>query len=102
MKLTRILSRLIFGIALFGFFQLGAREVNSDCRCACVNGEVVPLCSNSLDLPPICAPRICPIVPSAIEPIQPPRIPPVGTSQCTMKQVLNRFTGRYEWKEICY
>lgn len=102
MKLVRILPRLIFGVALVGFLHLGSREVNSACHCACVNGEVVPLCSNSLEIPPNCASRICPIVPPAIEPIQRPRIPPLGTNQCTMKQVLNPFTGRYEWKQICY
>ena len=93
---------LILGLALVGFILIGPRDVGAACRCACVNGEVVPLCSNSLDLPPICPPRICPIVPPAITPIQPLRIPPIGTSECRPKQVLNPWTNRYEWKEICY
>lgn len=102
MKLDRVPLRLIFGVVLFGLFLLGSHEASAACRCACVNGEVVPLCSSSLDIPPICPPRICPIVPPAIEPIQPPRIPPLGTDQCRMAQVLNPRTGRYEWREVCY
>jgi len=98
----KFLTCLIPGFALASLLHIGAREARAACRCACVNGEVVALCSDSLEMPPICPPRICPIVPPAIEPIQPPRIPPLGTSQCRMKQVLNPSTGRYEWKEVCY
>lgn len=102
MKLGKVLPGLILGVALVSFLHLSSREASAVCRCACVNGEVVALCSNSLEIPPICPPRICPIVPPAIEPIQPPRIPPLGTSDCRMMQVLNPRTGRYEWKQICY
>lgn len=95
MGFGRVPPRLIFGVVLIGLFLLGSREAGAACRCACVNGEVVPLCSNSLEIPPICPPRVCPIVPPAIAPIQPPRIPPLGTNACRMKQVLNSWTGRY-------
>ena len=65
----------------------------------CVNGEVEAVCSGSLDIEPICPPRICPIVPPAVRPIDPPRVPPVGASECRSEQV---WTGdRYEWVEIC-
>jgi len=77
-------------------------NVNADCRCVCVNGEVVPLCDSTLDIEPICPPRICPQAPPSIEPISPPSIPPIGTEDCRMEQVYNEDTGRYEWKKICY
>jgi len=100
-RLSAVLPWLILSVALISFFHLDSREASAACRCACVNGEVVALCSNSLDIPPICPPRLCPIVPPAIEPIQPPRVPPLGTTQCRMRQVLNPWTGGHEWKEIC-
>ena len=34
---------------------------NADCTCQCVNGQMQPLCSSAIDLPPICPPTICPI-----------------------------------------
>ena len=73
----------------------------AECTCECVDGKVVALCENSLDIQPICPPRICPIVSPSIEPIQTPRIPPIGTTDCYQRQVYNKRTGEYEWKEIC-
>lgn len=72
------------------------------CRCVCINGEVDAVCSSALDIKPICTLRICPLTPLSITPIQMPRIPPIGTSQCKQKQVYNEFTRKYEWREICY
>lgn len=102
MDFARNPRSLIFGLALIGLFLLSPHDAGADCRCACVNGEAIPLCSNALEIPPICPPRICPLVPPALQPLQPLRIPPLGTSQCRMMQVLNPWTGRYEWKDICY
>ena len=76
-------------------------SVMADCTCECVDGKVVAVCESSIDLPPICPPRICPLDVPAIEPIKSPRVPPVGTTDCYQKRVYNRYTGRYEWKEIC-
>ncbi len=73
----------------------------AECVCKCVNGEVRPLCSSSLEITPICAPRICPIVPPRIEPIQRPVVPPIGTTECKPKLVYDEQTHRYEWKTIC-
>jgi hypothetical protein len=73
--------------------------VSADCQCLCINGEVEAVCSSSLDVRPVCAPRICPIVPPAVRPIDPPRVPPVGTSDCRSEQVWNGEA--YEWVEIC-
>jgi hypothetical protein len=86
---------------LFSFLFLISTNSFGNCVCRCVNGEMTPLCSNSLDLPPICPPTICPIVPPSIQPISPLYIPPIGTSQCQNKQILNQRTGQYEWRLIC-
>ena len=85
---------------LFGFISIGTL-VKADCVCTCVNGEVTALCSSSLDIAPICAPRICPLTPPSIAPIQSPKISPLGTTSCRQMQVLNAYTLRYEWKRVC-
>lgn len=71
------------------------------CVCRCINGEMKPICESTLDIPPFCPASICPLTPPALAPLQPPTLPPLGTKNCTQKQVLNPFTGRYEWKVIC-
>lgn len=81
---------------------LNAWPANADCACACVDGEVVPLCESVIDLEPICAPRVCPITPPSIEPISPPTLAPLGTNSCHQEQVYNEYTGLYEWENICY
>ena len=76
-----------------------AAPARAGCQCVCMNGEVEAVCSSSLDIQPICAPRICPIVQPAVRPIDPPRIPPIGASRCRSEQV---WTGqKYQWVEIC-
>jgi len=76
-------------------------SVSASCHCACVNGQVRAICSSSIDLKPICAPRICPIKTPSIRPIQTPMVPPIGTSNCRKEQVYNDNTRRYEWRTIC-
>lgn len=71
------------------------------CRCACVNGTAQPICQRSIDVPPVCAPMACGVVPPSVQPIQRPTVPPIGTSSCSQQQVQNRYTGRYEWQTIC-
>mgnify|MGYP007125695713 FL=1 len=66
-----------------------------------MNGDVQQICESTINLPPICAPQICPITPPSIAPIMPPTVPPIGTTDCEEKQVLNPYTGRYEWTRIC-
>lgn len=87
-------SAIILGVAF-------ANDAAAACVCRCVNGEVRPICSSSIDIEPICAPQVCAIVPPSIEPIQQPRLPPVGTTNCRMAQVLNPRTGQYEWQRLC-
>ena len=86
---------------LFSVLLLLSTYSFGNCVCRCVNGEMIPICSSSIDIPPICPPTICPIVPPSVQPINPLVIPPIGTSNCQNKQVLNQRTGQYEWRLIC-
>lgn len=95
MKTLSILALAVLAI-------LPTYAANASCRCVCMNGKVRVVCSSTLDIEPICSPRVCPIVPPSVEPIQRPRFPPVGTSNCVQKQIYNERTRRYEWKEVCY
>jgi hypothetical protein len=90
--------RLLLGCV---FSLLLLANADASCVCRCVDGEVQPLCDSSIDLPPICAPAVCAITRPSIAPIRPPVLPPVGTSSCSQRQVLNPATNRYEWRSIC-
>ncbi|AKH39631.1 hypothetical protein AAW31_12690 [Nitrosomonas communis] len=72
------------------------------CQCVCMDGEVSAICSSTLDVPPICSPRICPVMPLSVEPIQSLRISPIGTSNCVQKQIYDDNLYRYKWQEVCY
>lgn len=73
----------------------------ADCVCRCVDGQMQPLCSNTIDIPPVCMPTVCAIAPPSIAPITPPSIPPLGASSCSPRQVQDPDTGRYEWQRVC-
>ena len=94
----RLLRRLA-SVALLCF--VAAPSAQAGCVCRCVNGVVQPICTNALDITPICAPTVCPITPPSITPIPAPRVPPIGTSSCRMAQVYNQRTTQYEWRELC-
>jgi hypothetical protein len=83
------------------FAILIACGAHAQCVCRCSGGENVPFCSSTLDIPPICSPRVCPIAPPSIAPLPSLRLPPLGTSECRQQQVLNPYTNRYEWKSVC-
>ena len=87
----------LFAIAVAATFSAGPAA--AACQCVCMNGNVEAVCSSSIDIEPICPPRICPIVPPSVRPIDPPRVPPVGTNRCRSEQVWNG--EEYEWVEIC-
>lgn len=76
-------------------------QLNAGCTCECVDGQVQALCESSIDLKPICPPKICPQTPPAVKPIDAPVVPPVGTTHCTNKFVYNNETHQYEWMEVC-
>ena len=91
------LRLLLLPIAL----SILASPARGTCSCECVNGEKVPLCSSSLDIPPPCV-GICPMAPPRIPPIDPVRIPPVGARECHYEQVLSPSTDQYEWRTVCW
>ncbi len=90
----------LLGVLIAGAFI--APSAGASCQCVCMDGAVQAVCSSSLDIEPICAPRICPIVPPSIKPIQRPRIPPIGARKCVQKRIYNERTRRYDWQEVCY
>jgi hypothetical protein len=73
----------------------------AECSCVCMNGENQPLCTNTLEIAPICPPVICPIENLSIAPIASPDVPPVGTQECKMEQVYNEHSQQYEWIQVC-
>jgi hypothetical protein len=75
---------------------------SSECYCTCMNGRNQPLCDSSMDLRPICAPKVCPIEPPSLKPINPPTLPPLGTRECRQEQVWDHNYGKYVWKKVCY
>lgn len=87
--------------ATFCLLAIFTVSANADCTCTCVNGQVRALCSVSYEVPPVCAPMVCPITPAAVQPITPAYVPPIGTSRCQNKQILNPYTNMYEWRMIC-
>lgn len=88
-----------FGLVVLGL-MLFSSAASAECICQCVNGNMRPICENSLDLPPICPPAICPIMAPSIPPISVPTIPPIGTSYCQQKRVCDMF-GNCQWRQIC-
>jgi hypothetical protein len=93
----RTLALLVAG-ALLAILPISG---HASCECMCVNGSVQAMCSSAIDVRPICAPRICPITSPSVAPIQSPHVPPIGTSNCHQAQILNPYTQRYEWHEVC-
>ncbi|MCE9549477.1 MAG: hypothetical protein K8R50_00425 [Betaproteobacteria bacterium] len=95
------IARNVVGLGILAVSLLTTSVANADCVCRCTNGENVPLCNSTLDLPPICPPTICPIEPPSIAPIQAPQMPPLGTQNCWQQQVFNPYTNQYEWRRVC-
>jgi hypothetical protein len=95
-------KRLIFaGIIAATTMVLFTSASQARCVCRCVNGNMEPICSSSLDIPPVCPATLCGITPPSVRPISPPVIPPIGTRNCRKEQVQNPYTGIYQWKTIC-
>src|SRR5579863_9474222 len=89
-------------LVLISFFILSLTAGSeAACVCRCVDGEMQPLCHSSVDVPPVCPVTVCAIVPPSVRPVQPLGLPPLGTSQCSQRQVLNPTTRQYEWRNVC-
>ena len=95
MKVIAVISLLFISVNLNS-------TANASCTCECVNGQVEAICSNSMELRPLCAPRLCPLVNPSLKPLDSLTLPPLGTTTCTNMQVYNPYTYQYEWEEICY
>ena len=93
-------AKHITRFTLIVMLVLGANAY-AECQCSCVNGQMVPLCTNAMEMRPMCPPMMCPIAPPSIAPITQPTLPPLGTSQCQNQQVVNPITNQYEWRQIC-
>jgi hypothetical protein len=93
----------MFARVLAALMTLTLLSVNASaaCVCRCVNGHMQPICTSALDIPPICPPTVCQIVPPSVAPVPIPMVPPVGATYCSPQQVLNPYTGRYEWRTVC-
>lgn len=71
-----------------------AGSAQAGCSCDCVDGNVVPACSSTLDIPPICPMRTC---------TQPTIRPPVGIitrRSCVDTQVCDIY-GNCQWNPVC-
>jgi hypothetical protein len=77
-----------------------ASSAKAACVCRCVDGEMQPLCSSAIDLPPICPLTLCPLSAPSIVPMAPLTLPPLGSSDCRMAQVCNAF-GNCRWQRVC-
>ena len=97
MERQSLAATLLVGLA----WMVAPTSASAACSCECVNGQAVPLCESSLDIPPPCM-RLCPMTPPAVKPLDPITLPPLGTDTCSMEQVYNADLGRYEWAEVCY
>lgn len=80
---------------------LASAGAQAACQCMCSGGQNRPFCTSTMDLPPLCAPIVCPLAPPSLAPLQAPGIPPLGTQQCRQVQVLNPYTGQYDWRTVC-
>jgi len=93
------MKSMVMGLGVCIALLMGA-PAEASCTCQCVDGGMQPLCSSSLDIPPICPPRICPIAAPAIAPINPPIIPPIGTSSCRQARICDPFAN-CRWQQVC-
>ena len=76
-----------------------AQNYAPSCRCECVDGRKVSLCTSAVAVPAICA-GYCPAAPKMYHP---PSVaaPPPGTISCTNKSVYNEATVSYESRTVC-
>ncbi|CAE6946175.1 hypothetical protein R69608_05533 [Paraburkholderia nemoris] len=85
-------------LSLLGAFAGGA---HAECECRCMGGQNRPICSSTMELPPLCAPTVCPLEPPSIQPLMAPQLPPLGTTNCQPRQVWNQYAQQYQWQRIC-
>ncbi|QDH17402.1 hypothetical protein [Swingsia samuiensis] len=94
-------SRLLPILFILGL-SLSSAHAECEWKWDCSGGQCrqVPLCDNSIDLPPVRPPEVAPIAPPSIEPINLPTVPPVGTSKCHMANICDG-SGDCHWQQVC-
>lgn len=80
---------------------LAATPAKASCECACVDGIMRPVCTQSTDVEPICHPRVCAVVPPSIAPIQVDPVPPPNSEECEQHQVYDELSEEYVWRTLC-
>jgi hypothetical protein len=73
----------------------------ASCSCECVNGQIQPLCTGAMELPPLCPATLCGLPPASLPPLAPLALPPLGATTCEMQQVRNPMNGQYQWRRVC-
>lgn len=91
----------LFLFPFWVLFSLTSSAAQASCECACVDGIIRPVCSSSTDVEPVCHPRVCSVVPPAVEPVQVDPVPPPNTEECQYYQVYSDELKAYEWRSIC-
>lgn len=92
---------LAIAFATFVLVMTQVSVANANCVCRCVDGQMQAICSNTMQMPPNCPMTMCPTAPPTAAPMPSMRMQPHGTTSCSNQQVLNPYTGQYEWKQIC-
>ena len=69
------------------------------CRCACVDGQQISLCTSAVAVPAICT-GVCPPAAKVYQ-LPSVAVPPPGTTRCSNKSVYNEATRRYESRTVC-
>jgi hypothetical protein len=76
----RALAALVFSLIICG-------DARAKCSCQCVNGRMQSVCTGPGDMVPANCPMIaCPMTGPTVLPVQPPDLPPPGTSVCSQQQ----------------
>src|SRR5580704_319021 len=82
------------GLAAICLIVTLSTYANAGCACQCINGQIVPACTNSFEVPPICPLRTCLFGPSLTPP------PIGGRSSCGQVQSCDT-SGHCTWKYTC-
>ena len=78
MMMTRSLK-----MAVLGFGLICSTELQAKCSCQCFNGWMRSVCSGPGDtVPATCPAQACAVTGPTVLPVQPPQVPPPGTSVC--------------------
>ncbi len=99
-RVRTALLAAIGGLVLFGAFA-AAGSAEAACRCQCLNGKSIPVCSSGTDIPPICNSTACPLSPPPRLPADANRPVPKVIPGCTLKEVYDPKTKRYSWQNLC-